>query len=379
MLDNLDMQARIRGSSRDWEGTRKTAEQGLRLAAKATAPAVEILERRATLAYAAQAAYNNLDRMEEALRYGQMSVELRREIHKLRGSRASASNLATTLLGMASTLRYAGDLQRAEEQAREGRRVLEQRYETEPTLSTGRLLVWALFQEARVLGSREGISMGRWQEASALLERSVTLARELAKSDAEDTATRNNLASAAAELASLRLETDAASALALYDEAYRWRNELPAQHVNNTEKLHMMAGSVRALVRLRHLEEATARLEELLRILRERKIYPGKLEAGSYGASALRAKAELEEARGNRDTARQVWEEIAMGYEGGGRQADADLQWALAFSEAYRALARLGEANEAAAWREKDQAIWRRWASRLPASAFVEGQLRASR
>ncbi len=348
MLDNLDLRARIQGSAREWEDTRRTAERGLRLVERMASPQAEILERKATLAYSAQAAYNNLDRMEEALRHGQMSVDVRREIHRLRGTKASASNLAGTLLGMATTLRYAGDLAHAEEYASEGRRVIEQRHETEPTLATGRSLIWALYQEARVLGSREGVSSGRWEEARTLLERALTIGRQVVKSDAEDTATRNNLASAAGELALLRLESDAASALALYEEAYRWRDELPAQHVNHREKWHMAAGSIRALVRLRRLEEASARLDELLKTLRERKLYPGDLQPGSLGASALRAKAELEEARGNRSAAVQVWTEVASGYEAGERKAQADLHWALAYSEAYRALARLDKAGEAA-------------------------------
>jgi len=378
MLDNIELRARILGSSRDWEATAATAEKGLRLAAGSQA--AEMLERRATLAFSAQAAYNNLDRMEEAIRYGRMSVDLRREIFRQRGTPASASNLASTLLGMASTLRYVGALGEALELAREGRQVVERRYEKESTLGVGRNLVWALYQEARVLGSRDGISLGRTDEAQALLERSITLCRKLAQSDAEDTATRNILASAAGDLAGLRLESDAAAALALYEEAGKRRSELPARHPGHADKLHMMAGSVRALARLGRVEEAASRLEGLMELLRERKAYPGAVGPGGFAAAALRAKAELEEARGDRAGALRTWAEMATGFEGGNVRADGDLQWAVNYSEVYRALARLSDGTaEAAGWREKDRAVWTQWARKLPANGFVEGQLRASR
>ncbi|MBL8218622.1 MAG: serine/threonine protein kinase [Bryobacterales bacterium] len=378
-LDNTDLQARILGSSRDWEATLAAAEKGLRLTVPAGAVPVEVVERRASLAYSAQAAYNNLDRMDEAIRYGRMAVELRREIYRLRGSPASASNLASTLLGMASTLRYVGGLNEALEMAREGRQVIEQRYGKEAALSIGRALVWALYQEARVLGSREGISLGRTTEAQALLEQSLVLGRKLVQSDAEDTATRNNLASAAGELALLRLESDPAAALALYEEAAKRRSELPAQHVGHADQFHMMAGAVRALARLGRTTEASDRLEELLRLLQDRKAYPGPVSPGSFAASALRAKAELEEFRGNREVASREWTEIAAGFEKGNVRADGDLLWAVMFSEVYRALARLQDGERATEWREKDRAIWAQWARKLPSNGFVEGQLRASR
>lgn len=379
MLDNLEMRARILGSSRDWDATLAAAEKGLRMTAKTGGAPVELLERRATLAYSAQAANNNLDRMDEAIRYGRMSVDLRREIYKQRGSQASASNLATTLLGMASTLRYVGALSEALEMAREGRQVIEHRYEKEQSITAGRLLAWALYQEARVVGSPESINLGRTDEARGLLERSLALTRKLAQSDAEDTATRNILASAAGELALLRLESDAAVALALYEEAGKRRSELPAQHPGHADKLHMMAGSVRALARMGKTAEAASRLEELLKLLRERKTYPGPVGPGGYAAAALRAKAELEEARGNRDGAVGVWEEMAAGFESGSVKADGDLQWAVTFSEVYRALARLQGGARAAGWREKDRAVWEQWARKLPSNGFVEGQLRASK
>ncbi|MBL8173296.1 MAG: serine/threonine protein kinase [Bryobacterales bacterium] len=377
LLDMLDMRARILGSARDWEGTLAAARKGLRVAEEGGKPAPgEMVERMASLAYSAQAASVNMDRPDEGLRYGRMSVDFRRELYRQRGSPASATNLASALLGLASTMRFAGELSEALEHAGEGRRVIEERYGKSPSLQLKRTFSWALYQEARVLGSKDGISLGRWEEAAELLERSLTLTREIAAADAEDTATRNNLAHAAGELADLRLDADAEAALRLYDEARKRREELPGHQPGHADKMHMMAGAVRALVRLGRMEEAGQRLEELMRVLGERKLYPGAVPAGGVAGSALRAKAEWEEARGNRAGAKQVWEEMAAGFEAAERKADGDLQWAVRFSEVYRALGRLdGDAK----WREKDRGVWAQWARKLPANRFVGDQLRASR
>ncbi|MBS1828748.1 MAG: protein kinase [Acidobacteria bacterium] len=382
-LDNIDLQARIYGSGQDWETTLATSQKGLRLAGNSRLDTLEMLERKAALTYTAQAALVNLDRMAEALRYGQLSADYRKEIYRQRGTSASATNLANTLLGLAATMRSAGDLGQAEQRAAEGRQVIEQQYEKGPSPTTGRRLVWALYQEARVLGSRESISLARWDDAAALLERSLTLARQLIKADAEDIATRNNLAAMVAELAALRLDSNPDSALALFEEANRVRGSLPAANPNHQEKFHMQAGAVRALARLRRFDEAATRLERLFQALKESKLYPGHLGPGSFAASALRAQADLSEAQGNRAAAIRSWEELAAGYESSPRRADNDLQWAIAHSEVFRSLARLYEAagNRSAAnlSQQKDRAIWDQWSRKLPSSSFVERQLRASR
>ncbi|MFN7934346.1 MAG: protein kinase [Bryobacteraceae bacterium] len=383
ILENIDLQARILGSTQDWDATLAATQRGLRIAEASRIESIQMLERKAALTYAAQAACVNLDRTPEALRYGQLSVDYRKEISRLRGTATASTNLANTLLGMAATLRTAGDLQQAEIRAGEGRQVLEQQYEKEPSPTTSRRVVWALYQQARILGSRESISLERWEDSASLLERSLTIARQLVKADAEDTATRNNLCGMAAELALLRLDSDPASALALFDEAYRIRNLLPPAHINHQEKWNMQAGSIRALARLHRFDEASQRLTTLFAALTAAKFVPGPVNPNSFAAHALRAKAELLEAQGNRPAAIGVWEELAAAYASSARRADTDLLWAIQHSEAFRALARLQEASgntqDAAAWQEKDRAVWSQWSRKLPANPFVERQLRASR
>lgn len=383
LLDNLILQSRIQGSARDWEATSLTVSKGLRYANRATPESLDLLERKAMLAHSAQGVYVNLDRTDEAVAAGKLAVSLRRRIDDSRHSLASSANLATALLALASTYRYAGDLNRSLEASTEGRLITERRLNDKPDLATRRRLQWVLFQEARVLGTLDSISLGRWSEAEQLLERSLQLARPIAAADAEDVSTRHNLAMAAEQLALLRLDRDPASSLALYDEARARRLEIPASHPNHIDRLASQAGAVRALVRLGRHAEAATRLDQLFQDFPKFKLNPNHILPGNYAALALRAKADWNETTGDTAAATRIWRELAQAFEASPRKPEADLHWAYAFSEAYRALARLhesaGDADGAAVWQNKDRALWNRWDSKLPGNSFVQRQLRAAR
>jgi len=233
--------------------------------------------------------------------------------------------------------------------------------------------------EARLLGSMGTVSLGRFDEAERTFERGLTIARKLVDSDREDISSRNILASSANELGLLRLERNPASALDLFDEAYRRRSEIPPSNPGNEEKTDMLAASIRALVRLGRHDEAKARLDRLFAALREARIYPGTVRPGNSASNALVAKAEAVAAAGQVDEAVQIWKDLIAAYDASDRRAADDLHWAMYHSAAWRGLAKAlaldGKSTDERAWREKDAALWARWNSKLPRNTFILHQL----
>jgi len=239
----------------------------------------------ASLEYTAQAIYVNLEQTKEAVVHGGRAASARGEIYRLTGQPRDEANYAAAMLGLANTLRIDGSLEAALEQAAAGRRILERQYEAAKGETAGaRRLEWACYVEGRLLGSMDTVSLARFDEAERSFEQGLTIARKLADSDREDISTRNILARTANELGLLRLEHNPASALELFDEAYRRRSEIPASNPGNEDKNDMLAASIRALARLGRHEEAKARLDRLFNALRDAKNYPGPIRPGNSAA-----------------------------------------------------------------------------------------------
>jgi tetratricopeptide (TPR) repeat protein len=184
------------------------------------------------------------------------------------------------------------------------------------------------------------------------------------------------------ELGLLRLESNPASALELFDEAYRRRSEIPPSNPSNEEKNNMLAASIRALVQLGRHDEAKARLDKLFAALRDAKEYPGTVRPGNSAANALIAKAEAAAGAGHVDEAVQIWKELIAAYDASDRRAADDLHWAMYHSAAYRGLAKAlaldGKSADERAWRERDAALWSGWNRKLPRNTFVMHQLAAA-
>jgi hypothetical protein len=388
LVDNLELQTRIAASAQDWQDAHTRADRGVRYLGELRAAGswtdetqrLAMLNSEASLEYLAQAISVNLEQTKEAVVHGRRSAEVRAEIYRVTSKTADEGSYAAAMLALANTLRLDGSLEAALEQAAAGRKILERQYEAaKGETGVARRLEWACYMESRLLGSMDTVSLGRFDEAAQELERALAIARRLADADREDISTRNILASSANELALMRLERNPASALALFDEAYRRRSEIPASNPGNEEKGDMLAGSIRALARLGRHEEARGRLDQLFAMLREAKYYPGTVRPGNLAANALLAKAEATAAAGHRDEAVKIWKDLIAAYDASDRRAADDLHWALYHSSAYRGLAHVlavdGKPAEARVWREKDAALWASWERKLPHNAFVVRQL----
>ena len=392
LAENLDLQTRVAASSEEWPAARLRAERGAgylkdlraRIAGMSDEERRGMLMSEASLEYTAQAIYVNLEQTKEAVVHGSRSAAARQEIFRLTGQPRDEANYASAMLGLANTLRFDGSLEQALEQAAAGRKILDRQYEaSKGETASARRLEWACYMEGRLLGSMDTVSLARFDEAERSFEKALAIARKLADTDKEDISTRNILATSALELGLLRLESNPASALELFDEAYRRRSEIPSSNPGNEVKTDMLSASIRALARLGRHDEAKARLDRLFKTLREAKHYPGTVRPGNFAANGLVAKAEAASAAGHLDEAAQTWKELIAAYEVSDRRASDDLHWSIYHSTAYRelamVLARAGKSAEASEWREKDRALWENWNRKLPGNAFVMRQLVAAR
>jgi tetratricopeptide (TPR) repeat protein len=391
LVENLDLQARMEGNAHDWPSARVRAGRGIQYLKDLKAMALRMSERErlavlaaeSSLEYVAQAIAVNLEHTKEGIAHGSRSAAARAEIYRITGRPEDEATYATTMMGLANTLRTDASVEASLEHAVAGRRIFDKQYEAaKGSTATGRKLLWACYIEGRILGSMTTVSLGRFDEAERSFERSLTIGRTVADADREDLNTRDILGYAAYELGMLRLERDPAAALALFDEGYRRRSEAPSSHPVNELKIDVLAASIRALARLRRHDEARARLEQLFTILRENKNYPGEIRPGNFLANSLVAKAEAVAAAGELDESVQIWRELLAAYDKSDRGTD-DPHWALFHAAAYRGfakvLARAGKTDEARIWREKDIALWTGWDRKLPRNPFVMHQLSAAR
>jgi serine/threonine-protein kinase len=391
LVENLDLQTRIAASAQDWPSARTRFDRGAQYlqALKAKVPGMDEGQRLAMLAsessleYTAQAIYVNLEQTKSGVVHGNRAAAARARIYQLTGKPGDEANYASTMLGLANTLRLDGSLEAALEQAAAGRKILEKQYEAaNAQTAAARRLEWACYMEARLLGSMGTVSLGRFDDAERTLERGLTIARKLVDSDREDISSRNILASAANELGLLRLERNPASALDLFDEAYRRRSEIPPSNPGNEEKTDMLAASIRALARLGRHDEAKARLDRLFAALRDAKLYPGTVRPGNSASNALVAQAEAVAATGHVDEAVQIWKDLIAAYDASDRRAADDLHWALYHSAAWRGLAKAlaldGKSADERTWLAKDAALWTSWNNKLPRNTFILHQLNAA-
>jgi len=390
LVENLDLQARLAGNAHDWPSAHVRAGRGIQYLKElqTTAPKMSETERlgvlasEASLEYVAQAIAVNLEHTKEGIAHGSRSAAARAEIYRITGKPADEASYATTMMGLANTLRIGGAVEASLEQAVAGRRIFDKQYEAaKGSTATARKLLWACYIEGRTLGSMATVSLGRFDEAERSYERALAIARTVADADREDLNTRDILAYSAYELGLVRLEQNPASALALFDEAYRRRSEAPSSHPVNELKIDVLAASIRALARLGSHDEARARLEQLFTMLRENRNYPGEIRPGNFLANGLVAKAEAVAAAGEFEEATQIWKDLIAAYAASDRRSD-DPHWALYHSAAYRGLAqvlaRAGKTDEARVWREKDIALWTSWDRKMPGNTFVLHQLSGS-
>lgn len=321
--------------------------------------------------------YTNAQRYEEAARHARQAVELER---KHRPDQRSVSG-ALGILGNA--LRFQGDLEGALAACREARENLER--EARPDESRSQFnLASALWREAVTLGSYDGVSLGRHEEAAALLEREIEILERLARADAHESGSRLRTATAVRELGPLLLEPDARRSIEVYELGLRRLSEVQNNRTARLQEADLLAGityPLRALGRqadsTRSVKQALAKLKSAGGMAEER------VFIGSEADRVLRAEAEDFAARGEARLAAAKYEDLLKLVEASNPNPGADLRDAMGMSRILRGLSQAHAlaGNTEAATQAAGQRLelWRGWQQKLPGNAFVERQLALAR
>jgi tetratricopeptide (TPR) repeat protein len=240
--------------------------------------------------------------------------------------------------------------------------------------------IFALIKESRILGEDGRISLGRSEEAVAVLERAFRMADGFVHQDANDQNSRGRLALAGLGLANILRHSNAPRALEIYDHTFRHMNEIGDNSSFRRYEVSALAGSSYALRGLGRPAEARERIETAFERLRQIKAYPvEKIKPGSELDQTLCALADYEGGRGNIPEAIAIYKKLLGQTLAWGPKPDSTLADAVDVSRLYSALAalhrRAGEASPASALEARRLQLWRGWDTRLPRNNFVRRQL----
>jgi serine/threonine protein kinase len=194
---------------------------------------------------------------------------------------------------LARALRAAGDLDGALDASREAVRLTDTDVETNAVgrIRTHRL---ALATEGDILGQPDRISFGRTDDAIALYERSLVIARQLVKRDANDVEARLALAADALRLAAALESSDPPRSLALCDEVAAILKKAPDSIRARRSEIQAFSIAATVLTRLGRYPEARRRIDDAMGVMAAAQVYPAPaIEPQSEAAGALRARAEF--------------------------------------------------------------------------------------
>ncbi len=287
-----------------------------------------------------------------------------------------------SLLNIAAlALRYQGDLYGGLEAARESVRLLDPG-PTETAPGPAMNFALALVREGWILGEDEGLSLGRFDEAVAVLERAFQIVDGFVHKDPNDESSRSRLFLAGGPMADILRHSDPRRALAIYDHTLEDMDDVRGEFLQ-LRAVNLLAGSSYALRQLGRPAEARQRLNRAFASLRALELYPAeKIEAGSEAQKALRALAEHEADTGNVAGAIELYQELLDRLAAGPTKPETSLACAVDVSHVYQSMAavqrRNGRADLASALEAQRLSLWRHWDRELPQNPFVLRQLAES-
>jgi len=321
--------------------------------------------------------HSNANRFSEAVRLARRAVQLEREF----APHGAAPSGALGILGNA--LRFQGDLEAAAAITREAREQIEASGNPGDTRTQFNLAA-ALWREAAVLGSYDGISLGRHPEAIALLEREVAILERLSQTDPRESTSRLRTATAVRELAPLLAASEPDRALRYYDLGLRRLGEVPGNPTARRQESDLLAASAAPLRQLGQGREASRRIAAAVSALEKAGGLPKEsLEAGSEAERILRAEADDLAARGHAGEAAAKYERLLALALAGQISPEANLRHAASLSRILRGVARTqrlaGNLERAEQISRRNLELWRGWAGRLPANPFITSQIELAR
>ncbi len=315
----------------------------------------------------------NADQFDDAARLARRAVDLER---KFASTRAKPSG-ALGILGNA--LRFQGDLLTAAAVTREAREQIEAAGKPGNLLNQLNLAS-ALWREAVVLGSQDGVSLGRHKEAIALLEREIGILERFSVADTRESTSRLRTATAVRELAPLLGTDRPARALEYYEVALRRLGEVEKNRTARLQEADLLAASAAPLRRLGRGEEASRRVAAALSKLGAAGGIPkDQWEAGSEADRVLRAEAEDLAARGLAVQAAAKYERLLELAVAAKPTPESNLRHATSLTRIYRGLARAqqvaGNLGRADQLNRRNLEMWQGWQRRLPANPYVDSQV----
>jgi predicted Ser/Thr protein kinase/tetratricopeptide (TPR) repeat protein len=281
---------------------------------------------------------------------------------------------------VALVLRDRGDLDGALNAARESVQLLEPGpADTGPAPALN--FVLALVRAGWILGEDGGISLGRSEEAVALLDRAFRIADRFVHEDPSDESSRSRLYLAGGPMADILRHSDASRALAIYDHTLSDMNGVASDFLR-TRAVNLLAGSSYALRALGRDAEAGTRLDRAFASLTELGLHPADtIEAASEAHRALSALADHEAETGNISAAIVRYDDLLRRLAAGSAKPEDSLYCATEFARLYQSLAALhrrnGRDDLASAIDARRLELWRHWDRKSPDNPFVRQQLAA--
>jgi tRNA A-37 threonylcarbamoyl transferase component Bud32/tetratricopeptide (TPR) repeat protein len=311
---------------------------------------------------------------DDALRLSRRAVEVSQAM-------SIRSYLGTFLWVSAEVYRNRGDLDAALHDIRESVSKLDFGPE-HPEQSIKMNYVFALIKQARILGEDRAVSLGRADEAVAVLDRAFTIADGFVHLDRDDQSARGRVAMAGITMGDILRHSDPRRSLEVYDHTFRHLTEIQDNSSFRRFEVSVLAGSVYPLRSLGRNAEAHQRLQGAFERLRQVNSYPAeKIRPGSEPDLTLCALADYQAGNGHLSDAIQTYNELLRRVVAWGPRTDDSLADATHVSRIYASLAPLYEqAHQNEQARDLDtrrRDLWRGWDAKLPHNNFVRGQLTA--
>ena len=290
--------------------------------------------------------------------------------------------IGTFLWVSSDVYRRRGDLDEALKQVRESVRVLDPTEQAKRgAVEQGRWMnyIFALVHEGWVLGD-DAISLGRYEEGEAVLERAFDLADTSVHRDLNDQNSRGRLAVAGLGAADILRRSDARRSLAMYDHVLQHAGEIANNPSFRRFEASALAGSTYPLRALGRTAEARQRLDTAFDRLKQVNTYPAeKVRPGGEADRALRALAEYEAGAKNFGKAAETCETLLRQMFAWSAKPETNLSDAVDISRVYALLAeyhrRAGNRDQASTFEAKRVSLWQHWDSKLPRNAFVSRQM----
>jgi serine/threonine protein kinase len=320
----------------------------------------------------AAATFADFYKLDDAIRCSRRSIE----VAQLAQDSGPQQSLAYGTL--AEALRQSGQLNQALTAIRESRRLEEQQTETRTTWQRANLAI-ALIREGSILGQDQDISLGRAQDAAAILRQALHIANEELKKDPDDNTLHQLSSEAGGRLGDILSHTDPQAALSVYDICIRGVREARNPNIaTRRQEARLLAGSAYCLRALHREDQAKQRIDEAFELLKKTGDYPApKIELSSEVDVAQRALAEHYAASGQFAKAADIYRDLFANLKE--PHPEDDLRSAVYVANAYAALARILRqgrlAHEAVVWETRRRNLWIHWDHKLAGNAFIQRQL----